>query len=165
MEFDYTLDRSDTARLFLGQAWKAAGQSNDPNTQNGALVWGRKARCNYVPNYTIEEVAEMDRDTKLSLVVHAEVNALLAAGDYAEDNTLYVLWYACSACASAICASRVSRVVGLKRHFEETPERWIPKVQAGLAQLKKGGVKLELYDGPIDMDNTIMFNGEVWDPK
>ena len=70
--------------------------SKDPNAKVGAVVFSKKGGSisigyNGFP-MGVEDSAERltDKETKLELVVHAEVNALIAAGSRAEGSTIYV---------------------------------------------------------------------------
>lgn len=70
---------------FLNLALAHAEMSKDPNTQVGAVIVGpdreiRSAGFNGLPR-GIADTAERlgDRETKLRLIVHAEMNAVLAA--------------------------------------------------------------------------------------
>ena len=72
-------------RYFLRLALEAARMSKDPNTQVGAVIVGpdreiRSTGFNGFPR-GIEDSEERlnDRDLKLRIIVHAEMNAVLAA--------------------------------------------------------------------------------------
>ncbi|WP_087865852.1 hypothetical protein [Comamonas thiooxydans] len=70
--------------------------SKDPNAKVGAVLFSKKGG-NISIGYNgfpmgVEDSAERleDKSIKLELVVHAEVNAIIAAGDRAEGATIYV---------------------------------------------------------------------------
>lgn len=70
--------------------------SKDPNSKVGAVLFSKKG-ANVSIGYNgfpmgVEDSAErlIDRAVKLELVVHAEVNAIIAAGARAEGATIYV---------------------------------------------------------------------------
>jgi len=94
--------------------------SKDPNAKVGAVLYSKKGG-NISIGYngfpmSVEDSAERltDKETKLELVVHAEVNALLAAGSRAEGSTVYV-WGKpiCARCAGPIIQAGVKKIVAL----------------------------------------------------
>lgn len=103
---------------FLEVAKLAATWSKDPNAHVGAVVvdaQGQIAGVGYngFP-VRVEDSADRleDQETKLEMVVHAEENAILGAGQRARGSTLYVAGKpVCARCAGAIIQSGVTRVV------------------------------------------------------
>lgn len=107
-------------RRFLELARLVSTWSKDPVTQVGCvLVQGRKVIATGYNGFPagIEDLPERldDRETKLRLVVHAEMNAILQAGKDAEGSTLY-LWFPyggvpCGNCTKHIISAGIRHVV------------------------------------------------------
>ncbi|WP_425311403.1 dCMP deaminase family protein [Methylomonas methanica] len=111
--------------------------SKDPNAKVGAVIFSKKGG-NISIGYNgfpmgVEDSAERltDKDIKLELVVHAEVNALIAAGDRAQGSTIYV-WGKpiCSRCAGPIIQAgelpRISRRLQPLREWSNERENIKP---------------------------------------
>jgi dCMP deaminase len=103
---------------FLGLAKHIAWWSKDPSTGVGAVIVDQKNRVvslgfNGLPR-GVEDSGDRlhNRETKYSLVIHAEENALLFANRPVDGCTLYV-WPLppCSRCAAKIIQAGISRVV------------------------------------------------------
>jgi len=109
--------------------------SQDPSTRVGAVITRRDHTvlslgyngfprgCSDAP-----ELYE-DRERKYARVVHAELNAILAAAERPIGCTLYVWPPAlrpgtCANCASAIIQSGISRVVSVESNAIGFNERW-----------------------------------------
>lgn len=118
--------------------------SKDPSTQVGAVVVGATPNLvawgynGFPPG--VEDRAELlaDREARLSLTLHAEVNAL--ANATFPVHTIYVTHCPCENCALHILAARtVQRVVYLKADtaFEK---RWAAAIAGSRALLKKAGI-------------------------
>ena len=103
---------------FLDIARLASKWSKDPKAKVGAVVvdtQGQVAGVGYngFPKL-VEDSAErlQDVETKLELVVHAEVNAILGAGQRARGGTLYVFGKPiCARCAGSVIQAGIKRVV------------------------------------------------------
>jgi dCMP deaminase len=148
----------DVTRGLLKEAYAEATKSQDPSTQNGAvLAWSDKIigrgynrfACGVVQ--TPERLA--DRSQKYPRTAHAEENAIWDAvrnghGDLLDEATLYVAWYACEKCAVAILESGVRRVVGHRQHpgVLTLHSKWASLVEVGLDMLREGGVDCRYYD-------------------
>lgn len=105
---------------FCELARHVAEWSKDPNAKVGAVLFCKKGG-NITIGYNgfpfgVEDRADRleDKDIKLEFVVHAELNAIIAAGTRAEGGTLYV-WGKpiCARCAGPIIQSGIKRVVAL----------------------------------------------------
>jgi len=134
---------------FLGFARHAASASKDPGHKVGAVI--------VRPNRTIVSVGYNgfprgtddyhqllnDRDTKLKRTVHAEVNAIIAAGEKLDGCTLYVTpLYPCASCAGIIIQSGVSRMVA--EMANDVPDRWAEDFKAAARMFKEAGIDVEL---------------------
>lgn len=92
--------------------------SKDPNAKVGAVLFSKRGG-NVSIGYNgfpmgVEDSAERltDKNMKLELVVHAEVNAIIAAGSRAEGATIYVYGKPiCARCAGPIIQAGIKRVV------------------------------------------------------
>lgn len=125
----------------LAEIW-----SKDPSTRVAAVAVGTsKNQVAWGYNGLPPGVADTherlhDRDTKLSLTLHAEVNALANAPFHVR--TLYVTHHPCAHCALHILAARsVRRVIYRTDPVFET--RWADQVQQARALLDEGGVLVE----------------------
>lgn len=135
---------------FLGLAREVAGWSRDPSTRVGAVI-ARPNRTivalgyNGLPRGVTDHDARLrDRDTKLAMTVHAELNAILTARQSLEGCILYVWpFHPCSACAAAIIQAGIVDVVA-----PETPEavaaRWGSSLAVTRTMLDEAGVALRL---------------------
>lgn len=134
---------------FLGFARHAAAASKDPGHRVGAVI--------VRPNRTIVSVGYNgfprgtddyhqllnDRDTKLKRTVHAEVNAIITAGEKLDGCTLYVTpLYPCASCAGIIIQSGVRRVVA--EMANDVPDRWAEDFKAAARMFKEAGIDVEL---------------------
>lgn len=89
----------------------------------------------------VEDTPErlLDRDTKLSLTLHAEVNALANAPF--DVCTLYVTHPPCAHCALHILAARtVKRVVYVENH--DLSDKWAESIATARILLEGAGVEL-----------------------
>ena len=102
---------------FLELARHVAGWSKDPSTKVGAVIVDSRRRVlglgyNGFPRGVEDTPERLDhRPTKYSLVVHAEVNAILNAGRPVEGATLYGTLFCCNECAKVIIQAGIRRVV------------------------------------------------------
>lgn len=131
----------------MGMAAYTATASKDPSTKVGAVVV-RPDRTivslgyNGFPRGT-EDYHQLlnDRDTKLRRTVHAEVNAILTAGEKLHGCTLYVTpLHPCATCAGIIIQSGIKRVVA---KFAKTPKpEWAEDFKAATRMFKEAGVEV-----------------------
>jgi dCMP deaminase len=104
-------------RRFMEIAFVASKWSKDLNAKVGAVVvdaQGQVAGVGYngFPKKVDDSLTRLQSDIKLELVVHAEVNAILGAGDRARGGTLYVSGKPiCARCAGLIIQAGIDRVV------------------------------------------------------
>lgn len=140
---------TDWTTRFLAVARVVAGWSKDPGHRVGAVI--------VRPNRTIVSVGYNgfprgtddyhqllnDRDTKLKRTVHAEVNAIITAGEKLDGCTLYVTpLYPCASCAGIIIQSGVRRVVA--EMANDVPDRWAEDFKAAARMFKEAGIDVEL---------------------
>lgn len=144
-----SLDKWDTR--FLRVAREVADWSKDPGTRVGSvLVKDRRIIATGYNGFpagisdSFDRYA--DREVKLSLTVHSEVNALLNAaknGSQTKDATLYVTFPPCVNCATCIVQAGIVEVVS--PHIETSPERWRCNFETGLKVLQEAGISVKSY--------------------
>lgn len=126
--------------------------SKDPNAKVGAVVFSKKGGdisvgYNGFP-MGVEDLEERldDPKVKLELVVHAEQNALIAAGSRTHGATIYV-WGkpVCARCAGSIIQAGVKRVVALS--YEEVPpeSKWHTTGKYAYQMFIEAGVEVDFY--------------------
>ena len=122
------LDKWD--HRFLALAKHISNWSKDPSTQVGAVITHTRSKRVVSLGFNgfpagVEDTRERldDRGTKYEMVVHAEQNALMFAGDRAEGCTLYVHPLPpCARCAVMIIQAGIKRVVCDQPDFDH--QRW-----------------------------------------
>lgn len=140
-------ERWDRHYLALARFW-AELKSKDPSTKVGAVVVdvnNNVAALGYngFPRGVEDrEDRYNEREVKYALVMHAEANALLLAGERARGGTLYG-WplFTCNECAKLVIQSGIARVV--------TPppaeERWQSSYEWSKTMYREAGVEVLLY--------------------
>ena len=130
---------------FMQMAELVASWSKDPSTQVGAVIVDDKQRVvsvgfnGFPPG--VEDTPErlLNRDSKLSLTLHAEVNALSNAPFAVR--TLYVTRHPCANCVLHILAARtVGRVVYVTN--DDLSDRWAESIATARVLLEGAGVEL-----------------------
>lgn len=169
---------SKTDREYLVMAYKAATESPDPSTQNGAVIphyfMGREryyCACNTFPEGVKSTPERLERPMKYNYIEHAERNCINMAAKNGlfscvnpSELTLYVPWFACSDCARSIIASGIKRVVGHKRMMDATPEHWKESIKHAFVMFEEAKVEWVLIPDELPEAPQIRFNGELWQP-
>lgn len=132
---------------FLSLAHHVSGWSKDPSTKVGAVIV-RPDRTivslgyNGFPRGTEDYHQHLsDRATKLRRTVHAEVNAILTAGEKLNNCVLYVTpLHPCATCAGIIIQSGIKRVVA--RFAKEPKPEWAEDFKAAARMFKEAGVEV-----------------------
>lgn len=144
----------------------AASQSDDPHTQNGAVLVPKfglvAASANHLPPGISATSWRLVRPAKYRYMEHAERGAIYAAarvGTKTEGAALYCAWFACPDCARAIIEAGIRQVVGHVTPRRLTPGRWEAEVVAGERMLMEAGVAVRWLADPLGV--AIQFNGEV----
>jgi dCMP deaminase len=101
---------------FLALAAHVAEWSKDPSTKVGAVIARDKKVVSLGFNGFPTGIADDDyslgcKATKYSMIVHAEVNAILTAASSVSGCTLYCTLFTCNECAKLIIQSGIKRVV------------------------------------------------------
>lgn len=156
----------------LRRAYEVAARlSDDPDTQNGAVLVDRhNAIISESANCFTRGVAvtpeRQQRPAKYDFMVHAERGAVFEAarlGVSAKGGILYVPWYACLDCAQAIVQAGIAAVVGHQQMMDKTPDRWKETIAKADALLDEAGVVRLYHDGQLG-GVEVLFNGEKWAP-
>lgn len=143
------LDKWDAR--FVRIAYEVASWSKDPGTKVGAvLVSDRRIIATGYNGFPhgIEDTLEryQNRETKLGLTVHAEVNAILNAaknGATTAGSTLYVTFPPCVSCSTAVIQAGVTRIV--RPDISTSPERWRESFHAGKNLILEAGIKVSSF--------------------
>jgi dCMP deaminase len=144
-------------RRFLDVAKTVSAWSKDPSSKLGAVVVDPEGRIvgtgyNGFPR-GVEDTEERlnNRELKYEFVVHAEVNAIITAGDRARGSTLYVYpgWGSpcmCTNCCKTAIQSGIKRVVGLLRSIDaERLERWKASLALSQVMCDEAGIETVTY--------------------
>jgi dCMP deaminase len=127
--------------------------SKDPNAKVGAVVFSKRGGdisigYNGFP-MGVEDSAERleDQDVKLELIVHAEQNALIAAGSRASGGTIYV-WGkpVCARCAGSIIQAGIRRVVALSPGIVDPGSKWKKTGEYAHQMFTEVGVAVDFYE-------------------
>jgi dCMP deaminase len=145
------MELSKWDRRFLGLAAHVAQWSKDPSTRVGAVVANDKRVVslgfNGFPQGISDDHRLHDRETKYSLVLHAEENALLFSGADLSGNTIYVYPLPpCSRCAAKIIQSGIRRVVTT---IPDEMARWDESVALTRTIFEEVGI--EMVEVPISL--------------
>jgi dCMP deaminase len=138
-------------KRYLHLAKEVSLWSKDPNTKVGAIVVGTKGQIlsqgyNGFPRGIKDTTKRLnDRDIKLSLVVHAEMNAIYNAsysGVSLAGATMFIHGLpACSECAKGIIQVGISKVIVSKQCIEARPH-WNESWKQSIAMFEEAGVKM-----------------------
>ena len=142
---------------FLRLSVETARMSKDPSTQVGAVIVGpdreiRSTGFNGFPRGLVDLPSRFaDRETKLSLIVHAEMNAVLNAariGTPLKGCTLYLaatdatgkIWGGppCTRCTVELMQTGISEIVS--HAFKDVPSRWKESIETARGLLQEAGV-------------------------
>lgn len=125
--------------------------SKDPSTKVGCVIV-RPDRTiasvgyNGFPRGVIDNEARYeDRETKYRLVVHAEANAIVSAGETVKDYTMYCTLMPCCECAKLVIQAGI-RVV-IVPSLEES-ERYAESMKASKLMFREAGVELRQVGYP-----------------
>ena len=126
--------------------------SKDPNAKVGAVVFSKRGGdisigYNGFP-MGVEDSAERleDPDVKLELVVHAEQNAIIAAGSRTQGGTIYV-WGKpiCARCAGAIIQAGIKRVVAPSPTIVGEDSKWHRTGKYSQQMFEEAGIEVDFY--------------------
>lgn len=151
--------------IYLREACKvAAHESQDKQTQNGALLRSRRGyivtAANRLPFGVIPCGERLERPTKYQFIEHAERGAIYAAakaGIATAEATLYCPWFACADCARAIICAGITRVVGHHKTRVHSPEHWAESILQADQMLREADIQIELLTEELGV--RYLFNG------
>lgn len=143
-------------RRFLHLAQEVSRWSKDPSTKVGAVLVNDLGQIvgtgyNGFPR-GVEDTEDryLDRDRKYKFIVHAEVNAILLAGQAARGSTLYLypsfdIPNVCHECAKVVIQGGIKRVVGWTPSPEdrERAKRWADSINTARVMLEEAGVEID----------------------
>lgn len=159
-------------KLKMKHAYMCALKSDDRSTKNGAILclegWNVVSGWNhFVPGYGDLE-AHHERPLKYALTEHAERDVIYKAaahGIKTKGLTMVCPWATCPDCARAIVEAEIAELIchqACCNFLQERPD-WKPLVELGLEIVRKGGVKVIMFDGKVGgVEN--LHNGVVWYP-
>lgn len=135
----------------MNLARTVAQQSKDPSTKSGAVIVAPDRKLISV-GYNgfargVQDLPERyaNRDQKMRLVVHCEVNAAIAAQRDLSGFTLYTWpWMTCSPCAAVMIQAGIREVVAPVNYSE----RWQADFDMAKLQYDEAGVTLRLLEFP-----------------
>jgi len=148
---------SNWDRKFIELAKHISQWSKDPTTKVGAVIVDPITKKVVSMGYNgfargVADTEERlnDRETKLGLVVHSELNAILQAEKSVKGCDMYV-WPTfidppcCAECAKAIAQSGIRTVIGYKPD-KPVSDRWKKSGEFAKITLREGGVCWDLID-------------------
>ena len=138
---------------FLRLAREVSTWSKDPSTQVGCvIVRPDKTVASLGYNGFPKSVPDdpellANREAKYKIIIHSEINAIIAALEPLEGYTIYTYPFPpCSNCASAFVQAGIARAVAI-RPTEEQYERWGESLDFAVSQiLNKANVPITYYD-------------------
>jgi dCMP deaminase len=144
-------------RHFLHLAQECSAISKDPSTRVGTVIVGpdreiRSTGCNGFPRGIADTNERLnDRDTKLKLVVHAEMNAILNGARFGvplKGCTLYLactddsglLWGGppCTRCTVEVIQAGITTIISYPR--KAVPSRWHEDTAVAGELLQEAGI-------------------------
>lgn len=142
---------------FCELAQFVAEWSKDPNAKVGAVVFSKRGGdvsigYNGFPMGVEDSIERLaDAAVKLELIVHAELNALLAAGTRANGSTLYV-WGKpiCARCAGSIIQAGVRRVVSLSPDAVPAESKWQLTGRLAEQMFSEAGIEMNFFTVEAD---------------
>ena len=132
-------------RRFLKLAQEVSNWSRDPSTQVGAVIARDKQVVslgfNGFPAGIADDDRLLDRPSKMSLIIHAEPNAILQAKQDLTGCTIYTYpFMPCSSCALLIVQSGIKKVVAP----HSANPRWAESFNLSVRIFDEAGVVIEL---------------------
>lgn len=150
-------ERWDKKYLALAE-FVATTWSKDPSTKVGAVVVNWEVNQEFI-GYNgfprgVKDLPERyaDRTLKYSMVVHAEVNAILKAGTLARGATLYV-WPSfafppiCNECTKVAIQAGIREIVGLVADpTDSRVKRWAESIEISRRMCEEAGILWRMID-------------------
>ena len=134
---------------FLELARVVSSWSKDPSTKVGAVIADNKhivsVGFNGFPAH-VEDREEWlaNRETKLQLITHAEINAILNAARPVRGCTVYLYpIFPCPDCAKHLGAAGISRVV--TRMGSDVTSKYLNTLETTKTVLQTMGIRFDVY--------------------
>lgn len=157
------IDRQKWDDHFLRECLNHARMSKDPSTRVGSVIVGpdmeiRSTGFNGLPRGIADTYHRLnDRETKLELIVHGEMNAVLNAariGVSIKGCTMYtactddtgLVWGGapCTRCTVEVIQAGIAEIVTLP--FKSVPSRWRESIATARSLLKEAGIAYREVD-------------------
>ena len=129
---------------YLALAAHVATWSKDKSTQVGAVLVSPRNRVialgfNGFPPGVADDDRLQDRNRKLDIIIHGEINAILTAAQPLTACTLYTHpFLPCSRCAAIVIQAGVLRVVAPKNYIT----RWENNLEVSREIFREAGVSV-----------------------
>lgn len=157
---EYTIESKPMTKWdkrFCELARHVSNWSKDPNAKVGAVLFCKKGGSitigyNGFPMGVEDSGDRLEtKEIKLEFVVHAEINAIIAAGNRAEGATIYV-WGKpiCARCAGPIIQAGIKRVVALAPG--NTESQWDISGKTAHQMFTEAGIVVDFYSHSDSVD-------------
>ncbi len=149
-------------KRFLDLAEHISQWSKDPSTQVGAVIADKDNRIvsvgynGFPKGVNDDEERYEDREQKYSLIVHAEINAILFAQKGLKNTTLYT-WPLppCERCAGFIIQSGLETVVSIDLFSDKEGKttdrgyRWGESFEIAQKMFQESSVNMRIYEASV----------------
>lgn len=151
-QFKYFNRQKKWDQRFLNHTCEVASWSKDPSTKVGAVIVDNDLSIiSEGFNGFARRVKDLperysNRDLKYTMIVHAEINAIIFARRDLRGCTLYTWpFMPCSSCAAIIINTGISRCVAppVPDHLRD---RWQENMEIARMQFEEAGVVLDIVD-------------------
>ena len=144
-------DHWDTRWMAVAKLF--ASFSKDPSTGVGAVAIDSRKRL-VASGFNglsrrIDDSPErlQNRELRIKLTVHAEINLLVSAERSLRGCTVFVYpMPPCAACASALIQAGISRVVA-PAPAPDLADRWGESIELAVMAMREAGVKVDILEG------------------
>ncbi len=126
--------------------------SKDLNAKVGAVVFSKRGGdisigYNGFPMGGEDSAERLDdTEVKLELVVHAEQNAIIAAGSRAQGGTIYVCGKPiCARCAGTIIQAGIKRIVAPSPDIVDQDSKWHKTGKYYHQMFMEAGIEVDFY--------------------
>ncbi len=145
-------------KRFLNLAEHIAQWSKDPSTQVGAVIADKDNRVvsigynGFPKGVSDTEERYEEREVKYSLIVHAEINAILFAQKGLKNTTLYT-WPLppCERCAGFIIQSGLETVVSIEPPKGDltVQRRWAENIRTAEMMFQESSTNMRIYSEEV----------------
>lgn len=141
-------------QYFMSMAKLVSERSKDPSTQVGAVIVDRNMHIvstgfNGFPRGVKDDDRLHNRELKYEMVIHGEINAVIAAKRDLTGCTVYTYPFPpCSRCAAILIQAGIKCVVA-----PPPTERWKDSCNLGRELFLEAGVEVDWYSWPLMGDN------------